>query len=128
HRSEAVVGLDHARRLDHRAQQVAYLAAPAAGQQREQAPVCGQSVALERGSAILGGRDAVEQRMADEGDARAGAGIKLGLERQYHGEPVGALDDAGHTAASPGPDLWRDVVEHWDAGTFGGARERHVEL
>ena len=85
-------------------------------------------MALERGGAILGGRDAVEQRMADEGDALARARVNFGLERQHHGKPIGALDDAGHAAAPPGPDLRCDVVEHRHAGALGGARERHVEL
>ena len=66
--------------------------------------------------------------MADEGDARAGGRVDFGLERQHHGEPIGALDDASHAAAPPGPDLRRDVVEHGDAGALGGAGERQVEL
>ena len=123
-----MIGGQNARGLEQRTQQVANFAAAAAGQDSEKTSARRETVARKRLGAALRGGDAVEQRMADEADAPAGARVEFSLEREDHGYPVGAPDEFADSSTPPCPDLWQDVIKHRDASAPRRSGKHQVEL
>ena len=73
-------------------------------------------------------REPVDQRMPDERRAHAGLAQERLLEREDHGDLIGAARELAHPARAPGPDLRRDEVQHRNPAPLGDRRERQVQV
>ncbi len=118
------------RRRELKARVARELVATAAGQERDERPFEREA---ERGpafarAALRERREAIDERMADELDAQAAAGVGRSLEREDRREPVTGRGDLAHAPAPPRPDLRTDEPEHAQTEPLRAPRERQVEI
>ena len=105
-----------------------HFVAPAAGQQRDERRVDGDT---EAGAHVGPGprrRHHVEERMADPLDRHAGITIDALLEFEDHQDAVGDAAHRLHAPRTPGPELRADVVDDRHPELAQGAGEREVEV
>ena len=109
-------------------QQLGDLAFAAPRKEPERAARGVQSEGAQRLLFAHGRAHHVKERVPHEGDRDPRVLVEGDLEWEQHRHPVDDPADAVHAAASPGPDLRADEVEHLDPGPLGYLGQPQVEV
>jgi hypothetical protein len=119
---------DEGRSADQIQQNCVDLIATTSGEKRDDRPGGIKSAATQELRAWSRRRRDVEQRVPDPLHRNAGVAIDRFFKREDHEHAIGNPPHRLHSAATPGPQLWTDVVDDGHAQFTHRAREYEVEV